>query len=249
MRSCRVLPHEAGDGPANMALDESLLESVADDPSAAVVRTYSWSVPTLSLGYFQPIARAEAEPRWRGVPIVRRPTGGGALWHDREVTYALVIPKDHPLARRSADLYAAVHAAIAGLIGTIGLDARRRGESGPPIGGAEPPFLCFADRDPEDIVAGTSKLVGSAQRRRAGAVLQHGSILLGRSPVTPELPGVADLAGTAADPIAWAGRLAGAIPSALGLEAIDGRISAEERRRAGAMAGAIYRNPAWTRKR
>ena len=249
MRSCRVVPHEDGDGPANMALDEALLESVADDPSAAVVRTYSWSVPTLSLGYFQPIARAEAEPRWRGVPIVRRPTGGGALWHDREVTYAIVIPKDHPLSRRSADLYAAVHAAIAGLLGAVGLDARRRGEAGSTAGGSEPPFLCFADRDPEDIVAGTSKLVGSAQRRRAGAVLQHGSVLLAGSPTTPELPGIADLSGVATDPLAWAGRLARAIPETLDLEPYAGAITAGERRRAGSMAAEIYRDPAWTRKR
>ena len=103
MLRCRVLPHEVGDGPTNMATDEALLESVAAKASSAVVRTYSWSVPTLSLGYFQPIARAEAEPRWRGVPIVRRPSGGGALWHDREVTYAVVVPRSHPLSRRSGD--------------------------------------------------------------------------------------------------------------------------------------------------
>src|SRR5947209_20176933 len=89
----RVLPHESGDGPWNMALDEALLDSVAADPSRAVLRTYSWSVPTLSLGYFQRFAESQADPRWRSVPIVRRPTGGGALWHDREVTYAVVIPR------------------------------------------------------------------------------------------------------------------------------------------------------------
>src|SRR5689334_9170111 len=79
---CRLLPHEVRSGPANMALDEALLDAVDAEPSSAVLRTYGWSEPTLSLGYFQAIAEAEADPRWRDVPIVRRPSGGGALWHD-----------------------------------------------------------------------------------------------------------------------------------------------------------------------
>jgi lipoate-protein ligase A len=284
MDACRVLPHESCDGPANMGLDEALLDSVAEGCSGAVLRTYSWSRPTLSLGYFQPMARAEAEPRWQAVPLVRRPTGGGALWHDRELTYALVVPASHPLGRRSPDLYRAVHAAIASLLREMGLRARRRGESGPPPDRASKPFLCFCDRDPEDVVAdritswtgerpaepGPSrasggmaesawplvdgggivhKLVGSAQRRRAGAVLQHGSILLEHSPATPELPGAADLAGLAFDPAAWARALGVAIPRVLGLEAVRGAVSAGERERAGRLADQVYRDPAWTRKR
>jgi lipoate-protein ligase A len=248
MGACRVLPVEANDGPTNMALDEALLDSVANDPRVAALRLYTWSEPALSLGYFQPIARAEAEPRWRGVPIVRRPSGGGALWHDAEVTYAVVIPRDHPLARRTADLYRAVHDAIARLLGSIGLEARRRGEA-EGDGTGDRPFLCFADRDAEDVVVGRAKLVGSAQRRRAGAVLQHGSVLLARSPTTPELPGAADLAGVSLDINAWARALAGAIPPALGLEPVASILTAEERARAARLAQDVYRNPAWSRKR
>jgi lipoate-protein ligase A len=248
MGVCRVLPVEANDGPTNMALDEALLDSVADDPASAALRLYTWSEPSLSLGYFQPIAWAEAEPRWRGVPIVRRPSGGGALWHDAEVTYAVVIPRDHPLARRTADLYRAVHDAIARLLTSIGLDAQRRGEL-ETSDGAEKPFLCFADRDAEDVVVGRAKLVGSAQRRRAGAVLQHGSVLLGGSRVTPELPGAVDLAGIPLDLDAWAQALAGAIPPALGLDPVASALTAEERARADRLAEGVYRNPAWTRKR
>jgi lipoate-protein ligase A len=246
MERCRALPFEPSDGPGNMALDEALLDAVAEGASPAVVRTYGWSVPTLSLGYFQPIARAEADPRWRGAPIVRRPTGGGALWHDREVTYAAVIPASHPLARRTADLYRAIHAAIAGLLVDIGLDAGRRGEAAPT---GEKPFLCFADRDAEDVVSGPIKLVGSAQRRRSGAVLQHGSILLARSPETPELPGVADLAGLDVDAPAWSRRFAEAIPRALGLDATPDEPTRAERERAGRLAEELYRNPSWTRRR
>src|SRR3954469_7742966 len=113
---CRIFPYETGDGPRNMARDEALLDAVAEDPSCALLRTYGWAEPTLSLGYFQRHADAEADPRWRGVPIVRRPTGGGAIWHHHELTYALILPAAHPLARPNVALYHAVHSAVAGLL-------------------------------------------------------------------------------------------------------------------------------------
>jgi lipoate-protein ligase A len=247
MVPCRVLPFELADGPMNMALDEALLDTVASGGSA-VLRTYGWSEPTLSLGYFQPIARAESEPRWRDVPIVRRPTGGGALWHDAEVTYCIVLPASHPLTRRSTDLYGAVHSAIAGLLQETGLTAARRGEVRA-RSDATKPFLCFLDSDAEDVVSDSIKLVGSAQRRRAGAVLQHGSLLLAQSPQAPELKGVADLSGLAADAREWSQRLLSAIPTALCLGSVAGTISAEERVRALALAVEVYRKEAWTRKR
>ena len=189
---CRIFPYESADGPANMALDEALLDAVAEDPSFALLRTYGWTEPTLSLGYFQAIAEADADPRWHGVPVVRRPTGGGAIWHHHELTYALVVPAVHPLARPAAPLYHAVHSALAALLRRHGVDAVPRG-AGPPSPAAPRPFLCFADRDPEDLVCQGAKIVGSAQRRRSGAILQHGSMLLRRSSITPEFPGVADL--------------------------------------------------------
>ncbi len=247
MIECRIVPHRADDGPANMAIDEALLASAAAS-DRAVFRTYTWSVPTLSLGYFQPMALAEAEPRWRDVPIVRRSTGGGALWHDREITYALAIPASHPLARRSAELYRAVHSAIAALLGSLGLVAHRRGEDSATLDGPRP-FLCFADRDAEDLVSGRDKLVGSAQRRRARAVLQHGSILLGRSSRTPELPGASDIGPVDDDPDRWAERLAGAIPAALGLVPVADRLSRDEMEEADRLAESVYRDPAWNRKR
>ena len=177
-----------------MALDEALLDTVAEDPSFALLRTYGWTEPTLSLGYFQPIAQAEADPRWHGVPVVRRPTGGGAIWHHHELTYALVVPAAHPLARPAAALYHAVHSALAALLRRHGVDTAPRGAA-PPSPSAPRPFLCFADRDPEDLVCQGAKIVGSAQRRRSGAILQHGSMLLRHSSFTPEFPGVGDLVG------------------------------------------------------
>jgi lipoate-protein ligase A len=244
---CRVLAHEDADGPGNMARDEALLDAVAAAPAEAAFRTYGWSEPTLSLGYFQAIGEVEADPRWRDVSIVRRPTGGGALWHHHEVTYALAVPRTHPLAARAPELYRAVHAAIAGTLRGQGVVARRRGPTAdlPPAR----PLLCFSDRDDEDLVVRGVKVVGSAQRRRRGAVLQHGSLLLRRSGRTPELPGLGDLAAAPTAVPSWSSLLRSQIPEALGLHARDGELTAEERARARALEREVYRNPAWTRRR
>ncbi len=249
MIGCRIFPHRISDGPGNMALDEVLLDAVGDDPTYAAFRTYSWIAPTLSLGYFQTIAAAEDDPRWRGVPLVRRPTGGGALLHHHELTYALIVPRDHPLSRRSEDLYRSVHLAIANLLESQGLSASRRGEAEVAQTDVTKPFLCFADRNAEDVVSGAEKVVGSAQRRRAGAILQHGSLLISRSALTPELPGIAELAPVDSDPLAWASLLGRAIPAALNLNSIDGDFSSDLLQRADALAFDVYRNSSWTRKR
>ena len=97
--TCFLLPYLMADGPANMALDEAMLEEAARG-DAAYLRFYGWTVPTLSLGYFQRMADVRADPRWAGVPIVRRPTGGGAIWHHHELTYAIAVPP-HVAARPS----------------------------------------------------------------------------------------------------------------------------------------------------
>jgi lipoate-protein ligase A len=102
--TCRLLPHSNADGPVNMARDEAMLDHVSRYPEAAAFRTYGWTEPTLSLGYFQSVADLDSDPRWRTVPVVRRPTGGGAIWHDHEITYALAVPRTHPLSHRSREL-------------------------------------------------------------------------------------------------------------------------------------------------
>src|SRR6202034_1041632 len=126
---CHVFPHEAGQGATNMALDEALLEAVAGGAGTAFLRTYGWTTPTLSLGYFQHLALVHADPRFQSVPLVRRLTGGGAIWHHHEGTYALVVAAAHPLARPSTLLYRAVHSAIAAALCAAGIAAGRRGAS------------------------------------------------------------------------------------------------------------------------
>lgn len=233
-----------------MAIDEALLDLVAGDPSAAWLRTYGWSPPTLSLGYFQRWSDALAEPRWRPAAKVRRPTGGGAIWHEHELTYAIVIPSRHPLSRPNTALYRAAHAAIASILAGRDVDARRHGDLAPASApAASHPFLCFVDRDGEDLVAGGSKLVGSAQRRRAGAILQHGSLLLGRSATTPELAGVADLADVAADPRAWSDLVAEPLCRALGMEPVPGVLPDDFAAQVARLEQAVYRDPKWNARR
>ncbi|WP_406700026.1 lipoate--protein ligase [Singulisphaera sp. Ch08] len=231
-----------------MALDEALLNAAAESPGLAFFRTYEWTEPTLSLGYFQSISQAESEPRWRDVAIVRRPTGGGAIWHHHEVTYALVLPVSHPSARRGGTLYQEVHAAIARTFLSQGIPVMRRGEA-TTLEERVRPFLCFQDRDAEDLVLTGSKVVGSAQRRRGGAVLQHGSILLTQSPTTPELPGAGDLAGAPTEKKAWAERLRESLPIALGLQPECVSLSSALQQHARDLETQVYRTPAWNRRR
>jgi lipoyl(octanoyl) transferase len=230
-------------------VDEAMLEAAASG-APAYLRFYSWAVPTLSLGYFQRLDRVRADARWRGVPVVRRPTGGGAIWHHHELTYAIAIPPGSPYGRPHTALYRAVHGAIAAFLVERGLPARRRGEAADTHqSGPDRPFLCFTDSDPDDIVSNGHKVVGSAQRRRGGAVLQHGSVLLARSPGVPELLGVCDVADLPDHPQAWADPLARRIAAALDLRPrfVDWPAPLVERSRE--LACSTYRSPAWTAKR
>src|SRR5690349_2496197 len=89
----RLLNDPPASGAWNMAVDEALLEGVASGRSPATLRFYSWRPACLSLGYFQPFGIVDVSGcRARGVDVVRRPTGGRAILHDRELTYSLTLP-------------------------------------------------------------------------------------------------------------------------------------------------------------
>ena len=177
----RVLSDGARTGAVNMARDEALLTSVGDGSSPPTLRFYEWIVPTISLGYFQRYADYETQPPPAGdLAVVRRLTGGGAILHDRELTYSLALPIDHVLvAGKPNELYELVHHALIGCLRDQGIDARRcleTDDSGPTRG----PFFCFARRHKYDVLIGSDKVAGSAQRRTRGALLQHGSITVER---------------------------------------------------------------------
>jgi lipoate-protein ligase A len=249
-----------------MAVDEMLLEWAAEHGGCAW-RFYRWSEPTLSLGYFQdygdwekwgqaprgnlsapcsdPAARSQS-PFFQGYALVRRLTGGGAILHDAELTYSLVVHAGHPLAARRESLYDAVHQSLIGTLAGFGVGAALCEPAGRP---AAEPFLCFERRAPGDVLAGRIKIAGSAQRRRRGAVLQHGSVLLRRSPAAPELPGLEDVSGVAI-PVArlseaWLAELVGR----LGISWRPDPLTEAERCRAAALAEGRYAAVAWTKHR
>ncbi len=190
-------------GRFNMAMDAALLElgAVCD---RSVVRIYQWSEPTVTLGYFQNGATSEESP-FPQLPCVRRLTGGGAILHDREVTYSCVVPSLHRASQNPSELYEIVHRAIIDVLTRCGAESCLRQEFSPPPGATASrsalmtpslaePFLCFLRSNSNDILHSSGiKIVGSAQRRRRGVTLQHGSILLAASSMTPALPGLCEL--------------------------------------------------------
>lgn len=182
-------------GAWNMAVDEALLESAAAG-DFCTLRVYEWESATVSLGYFQSADDPSLEERFPGLAKVRRLSGGGAILHHHEVTYSITIADGHPLAVSPGVLYEQVHQRVIEWLATVGVPARLRGE---PRHFAVEPFLCFGRGDVRDIVCHGAKIMGSAQRRRRGAVLQHGALLLARSDYAPEFPGIAELAGVALD--------------------------------------------------
>lgn len=190
---CRLIVDAGASGAWQMAVDEVLLETAAGGGGPSL-RFYGWSEPTLSLGYFQRFEDARRHPPSRDCPRVRRQTGGGAILHDHELTYSLALPETHRLAVRATQLYEAVHEALRRALDDFGIAAALRADDDEGRTGGEP-FLCFQRRTRYDVLVGTTKVCGSAQRRRRGAILQHGSLLLAQSSKAPELPGIRELAG------------------------------------------------------
>lgn len=215
MIDCRLILDPPADGAWNMAVDEVLWDW-AGRTGIWCLRMYRWAEPTLSLGYFQSYDDRQGHEPSRSCAVVRRISGGGAIVHDAELTYSLAVPVGcsvahlcghnmdpaHKVSRIGGCaenvphkwLYQIVHAAIIDLLATFGVMAST--QTAEPLPRAHPsPFLCFQRRSPGDVLVGSVKLAGSAQRRNHASVLQHGSLLLARSPAAPELPGLKELTG------------------------------------------------------
>jgi len=175
------LPTVCRPGPWQMACDEALLLCAGGD-RVPRFRFYSWSEPTISLGYFQDYRNfLSAFPNLSGLTIVRRLTGGGAILHDREITYSLIISADHDLYKKGPiAAYTLVHQAIADCLRALRVELELRPKDPNYARVRDEPEFCFARPCPTDLIHPTGKLVGSAQRRLPEAFLQHGSIILQR---------------------------------------------------------------------
>jgi len=250
MPECRLILDPPGPGAWNMAVDEALLESGGRDDSWTL-RFYGWSQPTLSLGYFQTIESRQSHAASLRCPVVRRQSGGGAIIHDRELTYALIAPARHALARDSQRLYRAVHGAIVQALDSVGITARMYGPAADTqrTPTADEPFLCFERRAAGDIVVDQTKIGGSAQRRRLGAVLQHGSLLISRSNAAPELPGIEELGCEQRSWDEWHSLFSEALLGALELSPRLVALSESIRAEAARLAERRYAAASWNERR
>ncbi|MBP7962024.1 MAG: lipoate--protein ligase family protein [Caldilineaceae bacterium] len=173
-----ILESEPRSGPANMAVDEAIAEACATGESLPTLRFYRWDPATISLGRNQPVADLDMPLIKRaGFDVVRRSTGGRAILHTDELTYSVAAPADEPRARGGVmDAYLRLSNAL--LAGLNGLDLPADKAPGHVRAGAEVSAACFEVPSAYEITSGGRKLMGSAQSRRAGYVLQHGSLPL-----------------------------------------------------------------------
>jgi len=247
-RAWRVLRTGAASGRWNMALDEALLELAAREEVGPTLRFYAWDPPALSLGRFQGLEGIDTGYlECRGWDLVRRPTGGRAVLHHLELTYSLTLPP-------SAVLGAGVRTSYSVLVDGLnrGLRALLAGLPAPTAGAAAAcdPRLhrqpnCFALASECDSLVPEGKLVGSAQVRRGGALLQHGSILLDADPEawtallgsTGRLVTLRALLGEAPSPEQVAEAVLGGF-GALGVRLEPGSVSPEEEELARALSPA-----------
>jgi lipoate-protein ligase A len=171
----RLIVTPPAGGAENMALDEALMER-AGESGEWVLRVYSWGTPTISLGRNQS-ARGRYDidrVRAAGVDIVRRPTGGRAILHDREITYSVTAPLEG--AGDLGESYRRINALLLTALGTIGV----RASAAQPTKRATAPGMapCFDEPAAGELTVEGRKLAGSAQWRSEHSLLQHGSILI-----------------------------------------------------------------------
>ncbi|MCX8196562.1 MAG: lipoate--protein ligase family protein [Acidilobaceae archaeon] len=174
------------DGPRdpwlNMAIDEAL--AIHRPSGRDVLRLYMWSPGAVSIGRKQPVSVVNlGELRRLGLKLVRRPTGGAAVYHAEgaEVTYSVVLGKDHPLHSLDISSSAArIAEAIVLAIAELGAAAELRGHGEP----GESAY-CYLNPAASDVILMGKKVSGSAQRRERGVLLQHGTLVLSHDPAVP----------------------------------------------------------------
>jgi lipoate-protein ligase A len=240
-------------GAEQMAVDEALLDA-ADRTGRAFLRLYRFAPPCLSLGRHESAARRydRAAIARLGIDVVRRPTGGRAVWHEHALTYAVAAPLARFGSPRTA--YRAIHARLAAALALLGARptlAPERPRPAPGEPGTRLAGSCFARAAGGEVLVGGRKVVGSAQALRGRALLQHGAILLagsqdvaravGRAPQGPD--GATTLAAALGRPVAF-GEVADAIARAWGEPLAAGTGPEPEPERT-----ARFRDAAWTWRR
>ena len=256
----RLIDTGALDGASNMALDEALLACFDASRSRPLLRIYGWDPPALSIGRYQnpenslklDLCLAD------GVPVVRRMTGGGIIFHARELTYSIVCAPRH--IGESAGVKEGFRRLCGFLLGTyrrLGLEPAFAADvkpAGERLGSRT--AFCFAGKEEFDVLVNGGKIGGNAQRRLRGAILQHGSIPL-ESRVQDAFRYLSDPAPAAAEALSLAGlglrpelaelksMLVASFQEALGVRLEEDAPSAEEERAAAKLAEGKYRCDEW----
>jgi lipoyl(octanoyl) transferase len=216
----------------NLALDEALLRSGRE-----TLRLYAWEPPGLSLGFFQRAAGIACPPGFR---LVRRPTGGGAIAHTKELTISWVGAR-----RRVEEVYAEMNAIVAKALASFGV--RVGPGTAEPV--AAPEGLCFDAHTCYDLLSGGRKIFGSAQRRGGGRFLLHGTLPIERNPLSEGAISLSEAAGRTVTRAEAEAAVIREAEGAWGREFLAEAPSPEEWQLAERLVLERYGNPAWTLRR
>lgn len=250
-----------------MALDEALMVLGGATP---VLRIYGWTPACLSIGYSQNATRDIDAPACasRGIDLVRRPTGGSAVLHDAEVTYSLNAPDEHfAVSGTILESYRKVSGALVAAMAHFGLGCELASIGARPAAGIP---ACFAAASALEVSLAGRKLVGSAQLRRPGRILQHGSILLDldrdrsmklfrsghqrQTILTPQpsldrATSLREALGRAVSMDEAAEALVAGFRECFGVKFVKSEVTPEETRLAAELRTTKYGNPEWTMRR
>ncbi len=269
----RLISHQPATGSFNMAVDEAVLRSCARGETGPTLRFYQWDPACLSLGYFQDATREvnlEALPSL-GVHLVRRLTGGKAVLHDHELTYSVVVP-EKLLPGSVLETYRRISQALVEGLRLMGIPATIAAlERG--VTSRDPRFrqaACFSAPSWFEILWDGKKLIGSAQNRKNGVILQHGSIPFtfdaskltkcirtsspehaerARAMLERKAAGVSQALGRDCERTELEEHLKAGFAAALGWRLEPGTLTAKEEEETRRLMETKYGNPAWTMER
>lgn len=267
----RVLYHPPAQGAWNMAVDESILESVLDRQSPPTLRLYAWQPACLSLGFSQPVSDVDCSSiASQGWELVRRPTGGRAILHTDELTYSVCGLLNEPALQGTLlDSYFQISRALQAALQEMGLETSADEKYTLPAGAHPKGAVCFEVPSNYEITAGGKKLIGSAQARRKDGLLQHGALPLvgdlGRITQALTFPDeqsrlaaaervrnraatVESLTGLQIEWMNAANAFEKAFSDTLGIHFNRGDLTEDEKNRARDLVAEKYANPVWTER-